>query len=66
MPIQIIRPTSDVIQIAEQVPAADRQVNTNEVKAIMLIALVLVTAPEPKVVNRERKNRDALSKEVPS
>jgi hypothetical protein len=52
-PIQLSAPTSDVIRIVEQVPAADRQVNTKEVKAITLIATVLVTALEPKVVNRE-------------
>jgi hypothetical protein len=64
MPIQNICPTSDVIRIAERVPAADRQVNPNEVKAIPLIARVMVTAPEPKVVNREREKRDPSSKDV--
>jgi hypothetical protein len=46
MPIQNIRPTSDVIRIAERVPAADRHLNPNEVKAITLIRLITMTAPE--------------------
>jgi hypothetical protein len=53
MPIQNIRPTSDVTRIAERLPVTDRHVN--EVKAITLLRLMM-TAPEPKVVNREREN----------
>jgi hypothetical protein len=40
MPIQNIRPTSDVIRIAERVPAPDRHVNPNEVKMITLMRLI--------------------------
>jgi hypothetical protein len=42
MPIQNVRPTSDVIRIAERVPAAcsGSAGNANEVKAITLIARV--------------------------
>jgi hypothetical protein len=46
-----------VIRIAEQVPVADRHVNPNETKAVTLIRLITVTAPEPKVVDGGKREK---------
>jgi tellurite resistance protein len=42
--------TSDLVEIAERVAAADRRVHPGETNVISLIRLIVTATPEPKVV----------------
>jgi len=55
-PVAALSLSAEVIGIAEQVAAADRYVHPSEVQAIMLLRLIMMDLPEPKVVGASRKS----------
>src|SRR5215471_8680457 len=49
-PVPSLSLTSDVMCIAERVAAADRQMHPDEAQMIRLIRLIIMSFPEPKVI----------------
>ena len=55
-PVAALLLSSEVIRIAERVAAADRHVASEEAQIIALIRLIMMTFPEPKVLDSHPKS----------